>query len=1138
MMKQTSSFQRWRRRYFKLKGRKLYYAKDTKSVIFDEIQLVEMSIAGCSINNENHSFQVITPFRNLVLCTEGRKEMDDWILALRSAANREFYEPNAEQTEMLSGHHHWYACSHARPTYCNVCREALSSVTSHGLSCEVCKFKAHKRCAVKAENRCKWTTLASIGPAIIEQEDGSISMPHQWIEGNLPVSAKCCVCEKTCGSVLRMQDWRCLWCKSMVHTSCRDNMPSVCTLGQYRISILPPTAISYLDSDGYWRASKPEGVSPLLVFVNSKSGDNQGIKMFRKFKQLLNPAQIFDLTNGGPRIGLRLYQHFESFRVLVCGGDGSIGWVLNEIDHLGLHKQCQVGVLPLGTGNDLARVLGWGSAFDDDTQLLPILERLEHAQINMLDRWSIKTFEGNVLPPRHPHPKQAINHRSCFSLLCRLILLHPKILHSDNHHVVISSAHSMLCETVKELVDKVGQDSKTEQVENSISNKCSVLNKKLDALLMALKEESKASDPKPSHHDDSVVMATTVVIESRPAEEEKEHLMSRANSLKKAIRQIIEHTEKAVDDQNAQTLAYDQDHHGYEDEPLSPNIPIILEPEMTPTLEINSNPSSPLPEIPGAMSTLAVPQSFFFPSDGESSACGNRSGAISSRQPVHASRLGSHSFISKVLLANADALCAAASPLMRPSVLTSRFAVFIHREDYQEKCVMNNYFGIGLDAKIALEFHQKREEHPEKCRSRTKNMMWYGVIGSKEMLKSTYKNLEQRVQLECDGTRIPLPNLQGLVVLNISSYMGGTNFWGGTKEDNFVPPSFDDKILEVVAVFGGVQLGISRVLNIHRHRIAQCRSVKITIMGEEGMPVQVDGEAWMQPPGYIRIMHKNRAQMLTRDKVFEEALKTWTEKQKIELPTVSRRHDSLNETETQILQSFVEATESLIKSVKVASICHSTVEQDLFHLATQASGFLDRLYPSGTLTVPTVRTQVSDLVSSVRTLYNETRLFMSHKAAPLNFRSDVEEKIRASLLVMEGEMKRVYEIGGLPHIQDIQEEACELQQKRSKGKPSLMSKLLGKKEKRHAAEGSSPNVLTVLEWGLNDVGHWLASLGMSEYREMFVSHDVRGQELLSLGRTDLKELGIHKVGHLKRIQQGIKDLRTRMSALDKTATIL
>ena len=47
----------------------------------------------------------------------------------------------------------------------------------------------------------------------------------------------------------------------------------------------------------------------------------------------------------------------------------------------------------------------------------------------------------------------------------------------------------------------------------------------------------------------------------------------------------------------------------------------------------------------------------------------------------------------------------------------------------------------------------------------------------------------------------------------------------------------------------------------------QCRSVKIMIMGDEGVPVQVDGEAWIQAPRYFRIMHKNRAQMLTRDRV-------------------------------------------------------------------------------------------------------------------------------------------------------------------------------------------------------------------------------------------------------------------------------
>ena len=48
---------------------------------------------------------------------------------------------------------------------------------------------------------------------------------------------------------------------------------------------------------------------------------------------------------------------------------------------------------------------------------------------------------------------------------------------------------------------------------------------------------------------------------------------------------------------------------------------------------------------------------------------------------------------------------------------------------------------------------------------------------------------------------------------------------------------------------------------------SQCRTVKISILGDEGVPVQVDGEAWVQPPGYIRIIHKNRAQTLTRDRV-------------------------------------------------------------------------------------------------------------------------------------------------------------------------------------------------------------------------------------------------------------------------------
>lgn len=61
-----------------------------------------------------------------------------------------------------------------------------------------------------------------------------------------------------------------------------------------------------------------------------------------------------------------------------------------------LQKQCQIAVLPLGTGNDLARVLGWGSSCDDDAHLPQLLDRYEKASTKMLDRWSIMVFERGI----------------------------------------------------------------------------------------------------------------------------------------------------------------------------------------------------------------------------------------------------------------------------------------------------------------------------------------------------------------------------------------------------------------------------------------------------------------------------------------------------------------------------------------------------------------------------------------------------------------------------------------------------------------------------------------------------------------------------------------------------------------------
>ena len=58
-----------------------------------------------------------------------------------------------------------------------------------------------------------------------------------------------------------------------------------------------------------------------------------------------------------------------------------------------------------------------------------------------------------------------------------------------------------------------------------------------------------------------------------------------------------------------------------------------------------------------------------------------------------------------------------------------------YRDKMNEKTVMNNYFGIGIDAKIALDFHNRREENPANKRSRAKNYMLYGVLGSRELVQ-------------------------------------------------------------------------------------------------------------------------------------------------------------------------------------------------------------------------------------------------------------------------------------------------------------------------------------------------------------------------------------------------------------------
>jgi len=112
----------------------------------------------------------------------------------------------------------------------------------------------------------------------------------------------------------------------------------------------------------------------------------------------------------------------------------------------------------------------------------------------------------------------------------------------------------------------------------------------------------------------------------------------------------------------------------------------------------------------------------------------------------------------------------------------------------------------------------------------------------------------------------------GIVIMNIPSYSGGVNFWGNSDNHSvFVPPSFNDKMFEVMAVYGAAHMALSQIstnspIARNWHRICQCHSVRITIEDGAEVPIQVDGEAWLQKPGIIKIQHKNRVQMLARSR--------------------------------------------------------------------------------------------------------------------------------------------------------------------------------------------------------------------------------------------------------------------------------
>jgi diacylglycerol kinase (ATP) len=131
----------------------------------------------------------------------------------------------------------------------------------------------------------------------------------------------------------------------------------------------------------------------LTFVVNPASGGRRGRWLLARLHASVSGARVVELP--GTDLARLADQARDAGAALVaCGGDGTAAALLEAAWQSHRRKPVAappaVGVIPLGTGNDLARSLGWAGAAPSEARLAGLIAGLGAAVPRPLDRWLLQ----------------------------------------------------------------------------------------------------------------------------------------------------------------------------------------------------------------------------------------------------------------------------------------------------------------------------------------------------------------------------------------------------------------------------------------------------------------------------------------------------------------------------------------------------------------------------------------------------------------------------------------------------------------------------------------------------------------------------------------------------------------------------